>query len=410
MAVEIMAPAGGWEALRAAIKAGADSVYLGVSELNMRSRGAKNFDVSELGEIVAVCSKADVKTYLTLNTVMYDEDLENAYRICDAAKSAGVSAVIVMDISVIEYARSIGMAVHLSTQMNVSNLAAVRFFSKYCDVIVLARELSLDQIAAICSGVAAEDVRGPSGELVKIEVFVHGALCVSISGKCYMSLAVYNESANRGKCLQNCRRKYLVTDEETGDELSVENGYVMSPRDLCCVGIVDRLIGAGVSVFKIEGRGRKADYVHTVVSVYKEALGAVADGSYEAKVSGFKERLAAVFNRGFWENGYYLGNKMGEWSDVYGSKATTVKEHIGKCLNYYSEKKVGLFLVEAGELSVGDKIVILGNKTGIVECVVESMRVDDKDVSVAKKGDEVTMPVSEVVRANDRLFAVRDNS
>ncbi|MFH1669328.1 MAG: U32 family peptidase [Candidatus Woesearchaeota archaeon] len=409
MDVEIMAPVGSHETLQAAIKAGAGSVYFGVGKLNMRSRAANNFTLDDLKKIASICSEKGVKSHLTLNAVMYSDDLEEMRHTCDIAKESGVSAVIASDFSVIEYARSIGLEVHTSTQANVSNIEAVKFFSKYADVIVLARELSLDQVAEICKRVKDDDVRGPSGELVKIEVFVHGALCVSISGKCYMSLATYNHSANRGDCLQNCRRAYKVTDEETGDELVVDNKYVMSPKDLCTIGILDKLVSAGVSVMKIEGRGRKADYVYTAVRVYTEALQNIADGTYTPeKVAAWTAELEGVYNRGFWQGGYYLGAKLGEWSGGYGSQATKEKFHIGKMLNYYAEKNVGLFLIEAGELHVGDDVIVTGPTTGVVEHKVAGIRVDDKDVQVAHKGEEVTLVLDEKVRPNDLLFVVKE--
>ncbi len=405
--VEIMAPAGNRECLMTAIKAGANSVYFGVSKLNMRSRGAKNFDVVELPEIVSICDQKGIKSYLTLNTVIYDDDIQEMRAVCDAAKSAGISAVIAMDIAVMQYARSIGIAVHLSTQVNVSNMEAVKFFSQYCDTIVLARELSLAQIKKICSSISSEDVRGPSGELVRIEVFVHGALCVSISGKCYMSLATYGHSANRGDCLQNCRRNYLVTDSETGDELTVENGYVMSPRDMCTIGMVDKLVGVGINVFKIEGRARKPDYVDVVVRTYKEAVASVLDGSYDKdKIAAWTVRLQPVYNRGFWTGGYYLGKKLGEWSNSYGSLATKVKKHVGDVLNYYAEPGAALVTVRGEGVSRGDEVVITGPTTGLVRFKVTEMRKDNKDVDSVQKGDELTFIVPEKVRVSDQVFVV----
>ena len=406
--IEIMAPAGNFETLNAAIKAGAGSVYFGVGQLNMRARAANNFTIEDLSEIVKICKESGVKSYLALNVVVYDSEIELVKEICDAAKAAGVSAVIATDFSVIKYARSIGLPVHASVQANVSNVESVKFFAEYCDVIVLARELSLDQVEGICSAVVAQGIKGPSGNLVKIECFVHGALCVSVSGKCYMSLATYAHSANRGDCLQNCRRKYKVVDDETGDELVVENGYVMSPKDLCTISIVDKLIDAGVSVFKIEGRGRKADYVYTTVLCYKEAIDAVENEDYDSKlVAGWISRLEGVYNRGFWQDGYYLGKKLGEWSGVYGSKAKTEKVYLGKCLNYYVDKNIVLFKLESAGFSKGDKLIITGPTTGYVELVVDKFMVKDKFVESCKKGDEVTVEINEKIRVNDKLLLVR---
>ena len=408
--IEIMAPAGNFECLQAAIKAGAGSVYFGVKQLNMRARAANNFELSDLKEIVEICRENDVKSYLAVNVVVYDSELELVREICDAALDVGVSAIIATDFSVIQYARSIGLHVHASVQANVSNIEAVKFFSQYCDVIVLARELNLEQVRELCRVVKEEGIKGPSGDLVKIEVFVHGALCVSVSGKCYMSLATYAHSANRGDCLQNCRRKYKVVDDETGDELIVENGYVMSPKDLCCINIIDKLIETGVSVFKIEGRGRKAEYVNEVVRCYNEAVKSVENREFsDKKIDEWVERLKRVYNRGFWMGGYYLGKKMGEWCGVYGSKATTTKKYIGKCLNYYAKKNIALFKIESGELSVGDNLIITGPTTGVVELIVGKFMVDDKFVESAKKGGEVTIELKEKIRVNDKLFVIRKN-
>ncbi|MBN2142979.1 U32 family peptidase [Candidatus Woesearchaeota archaeon] len=411
--VELMAPVGSYETLAAAIKAGAGSVYFGVGKLNMRSASTVNFSLADLKKIVATCRKAGVKTYLTLNTVMYDEDLSDVRKVCEAAKKEGVSAVIASDFSVIEYARKVGLEVHTSTQANVSNIEAVKFFSKWADVIVLARELRIEQIKKICDEIKKQKIKGPSGRLVQIEVFVHGALCVSISGKCYMSLATYNKSANRGECLQNCRRAYRVIDDETGDELKIDNKYVMSPADLCTIGYLDKLVSAGVSVMKIEGRGRKAEYVYTTVKAYSEALDAIGKGTYtKEKVSTWTKELEKVFNRGFWHGGYYMGRKENEWSGVYGSKATTEKVQVGKVLNYYAKAKVGYFLLESDSLKVGDSILITGPTTGVVESKVKAIMKEGKEekdqrVNSAGKGDKVTVSLPEKVRVNDKLFVVR---
>ncbi|MFQ5475224.1 MAG: peptidase U32 family protein, partial [Candidatus Nanoarchaeia archaeon] len=330
----------------AAIKSGAGSVYFGVGSLNMRSRSAK-FSIEDLEKVAKICEENDVKSYLALNTVMYDEDLDEVKKICDLAKEKGISAVIASDTSVIQYANSVGLEVHMSTQTNISNTEAVKFYSKFADVIVLARELSLDQIKTVCEKIRKDEIKGPSGNLVEIEVFIHGALCVSISGKCYMSLATYEHSANRGACLQNCRRKYRVTDDETGQELIVDNKYIMSPKDLCTIGMIDKLIDAGVKIFKIEGRARGPEYVSTVTRVYKEAIEAVKSSTYtKTKIEKWREELKTVFNRGFWENGYYLGKKTGEWSGAYGSKATTEKIQVGKVIHFFGKNNVAEIAVE----------------------------------------------------------------
>ncbi|MBU1974879.1 MAG: U32 family peptidase [Nanoarchaeota archaeon] len=410
MKPELMAPAGSFETLQAAINAGADSVYFGVGPLNMRARAA-NFGIKDLPKIVEICKDASVRSYLTLNTVIYDSDLDEMKKIADLAKEVGITAVIATDISVIQYLNKIGMRTHISTQANVSNIEAVKFYSQYADVIILARELTLDQIKSICAGIKKEKISGPNGELVAIEVFIHGALCVSIAGKCYMSLATYNQSANRGSCLQNCRRSYRVTDDETGDELVVDNKYVMSPKDLCTIGILDKLIDAGASIFKIEGRGRKADYVDTVVRVYKDALKSIEEKKYtQKKIDTWTKELEKVYNRGFWQGGYYLGKKLGEWSGVYGSKSTEKKVYVGKGLNYYQKNSVGMFSIETGEVKVGDDVMITGPTTGLLRFKVEEIMVNDKKVDCAKKGDEVTIAVSGKIRASDKLFVIKANS
>jgi len=406
--IDIMAPAGSYESLQAAIKAGAGSIYFGVGSLNMRSGSAANFTLDDLDNIVSICRKIGIRTYLTLNTVMYGEDLSHMHGICDAARKAGISAVIASDFAVIEYAGKIGLEVHTSTQANVSNIEAVRFFSKYADVIVLARELNLEQVREICDEIRKQKINGPKGELVKVEVFVHGALCVSISGKCYMSLATYNKSANRGECLQNCRRAYRVIDDETGDELKIDNQYVMSPSDLCTIGYIDRLIGAGVSVLKIEGRGRKADYVYHTVKAYREAVESVRNGTYTAeKIAAWVEELESVYNRGFWHGGYYMGLKENEWTKDFSNKASLEKIQIGRALKYFEKPKVGYFLLEANELRIGDSFLITGQTTGIVEGKVTKLVINAADLGAVRKGDAFTMPVSEKVRPNDKLFLVK---
>lgn len=404
---EIMAPAGSYEALQAAIKAGAQSVYFGIEQLNMRARAANNFTIEDLRKIVAICKEKSVKTYLTLNTIMYDHDLTLLQTICDAAKDSGVTAVICSDIAAIQYARSIGLEIHLSTQTNVTNIEAVKFFAHYADVIVLARELTLQQISSICSEIKKQEIKGPKGELVQIEIFVHGALCVAVSGKCYMSLATYNSSANRGACLQNCRRSYKIIDEETGDELVVDNKYIMSPKDLCTIGFIDKILEAGVRVLKIEGRGRAPEYVHTTVRAYHEAVESYYAGTYTSeKVEQWIAELETVYNRGFWHGGYYLGKQLGEWSGSYGSKATTEKIYLGKVRNYYQKTKIGEFVIEAGTMNVGDEIYIMGPTTGVVQAKVNELMLNDKTVPLATKGAIVTIPIGEKIRENDQLYKI----
>jgi len=408
--LEIMSPAGNFECLASAIKAGANSVYFGVEQLNMRARAANNFTLADLGEIVKTCKEKNVKTYLTLNTIMYDHDIILMKKICDAAKKEGVSAVIASDISAISYANSIGLEVHISTQQNVSNMEAVRFYAKFADVIVLARELTLSQVKKICDDIKKENIKGPNGELVRIELFAHGALCVAVSGKCYMSLGTYNASANRGACLQNCRRSYKVTDNETGDELVIDNEYVMSPSDLCTIGFIDKLIEAGVKVFKLEGRGRSADYVYTVTKCYRDAADSVLEGNYtEEKIKGWTKKLESVYNRGFWHGGYYLGKKLGEWSGTYGSKATKEKVFVGIAKHYFPKTGIGEFHIQSEMIKTGDEILITGNTTGVIEGKVESMFVNDKpNIEIAKQGDVITFKVSERVRENDKLYVVKN--
>ncbi len=407
--VEIMAPAGSYEALMAAVNAGANSVYFGIEQLNMRARAANNFTTDDLKKIVSICSERGVKTYLALNTVMYNHDINLMKEICDLAKKVGLSAVILADMAALNYARSIGLEVHMSTQTNITNIEAVKFYSQFSDVIVLARELTIKQIKEIVSEIEKQDIRGPSGNLIEIEIFIHGALCVAISGKCYMSLATYNSSANRGACLQNCRRSYKVIDEETGDELRVENKYIMSPKDLCTIGFMDKILDSGVTVLKIEGRGRSPEYVHTVVKTYKEAIEAYYSGTYNSeKVKDWISELEKVFNRGFWHGGYYLGKELGEWSGVYGSSATKQKIFLGVAKNYYQKKKVGCFCLETGELSVGDEILITGTTTGVVEAKVSEMQIEGVVVQKSKKGDLVTIANLEKIRENDKLFKIVD--
>ncbi len=403
--IEIMAPVGSYEALRAAIKAGAKSVYFGIEKLNMRARAASNFTLEDLRNIAKICEENNMKSYLTLNTVLYDDDLKLMREICNVAKESNITAIIACDVAAMKYAKSIGLEVHLSTQANVSNIEAVKFYAQFVDVVVLARELTIEQIKEICKQIKEDEVKGPNGKLIEVEIFVHGALCVSISGKCYMSLATYNASANRGACLQNCRRAYRVIDDETGKELVIDNKYVMSPKDLCTIKFLDKIIDAGVSILKIEGRGRAPEYVYTVTKVYKEA---VEDFSKE-KVEGWIKMLESVYNRGFWHGGYYFAKSLEEWSGEYGSQATKKKEYIGKVRNYFSKVKVAEFIIESGEVKVGDDLLITGPTTGVVEAKVESIYKNEKSVEKVGKGDDITVPVMEKVRFNDKVFLIKES-
>ena len=401
---EIMAPVGSYESLSAAIAAGADSVYFGVAGLNMRSKSSANFTLDDLKAIAATCAEAGVKTYLTVNTIVYDDDLAKVDEIVGAAAEAGITAVIASDIAAITACRRHGVEVHISTQCNISNIEAVRFYAAYADVMVLARELNMSQVRAISDAIHAENIRGPRGELVKLEMFCHGALCMAVSGKCYLSLHEMNSSANRGSCTQICRRSYGVTDLETGDELTVENKYIMSPKDLKTIHFLDRLVDAGVSVFKIEGRARGPEYVSIAVRCYSEAIEAICDGSYGAeKVAGWDEELSKIFNRGFW-NGYYLGQRLGEWSGKYGSSATRTKQYVAKGVKYFSKLGVGEFLMEGAELCKGDEVVITGPTTGALIIKVEDIRVDGKSVERAVKGEAFSIAVPAKIRPADRLY------
>ena len=403
--IEIMAPAGSFESLAAAIRAGADSVYFGVGKLNMRSRATANFQISDLPKIVRLCKKANVKAYMTLNIVAYDEEIIYVKEICDAAKAAGIDAVIASDIAVISYAEDIGMPIHISVQANVSNIQSVRFFAKYADVIVLARELTLPQIEKIINTIKEENITGPGGELVRIEIFAHGALCVSVSGKCYMSLAAYNSSANRGACFQNCRRRYRVIDEETGEELLIDNKYVMSPKDICTIEFLDRILESGVEILKLEGRGRSADYVRTVTEVYRQAANAWLAGEYTVdKISGWYERLETVFNRGFWRGGYYLGEPLGEWCGTGGSQAKLHKVQIGRVNKYFNKIKVAELSIEADDLAVGQKLLVTGPTTGAVDFDVSEIRMTGEKFYSVPKGSVISVPCPEKVRKNDILF------
>lgn len=399
-----MAPVGSYESLYAALQGGADSVYFGVEGLNMRARSSANFTLDDLKRVAEICSEKGVKTYLTVNTVIYNNELEKMRRVIECAKEAGLTAVIASDLAAILYAHSIGMEVHISTQCNVANYEALRFFTQYADVVVLAREVALEQVMEIHRQIMDNDLRGPKGELIKIEMFAHGALCMAVSGKCYLSLHEKNASANRGACYQICRRAYTVKDRENEVELDIENEYIMSPKDLCTVGFINKMADAGVRVFKIEGRARSAEYVRTVCECYNEAVTAYVDGTYTAdKIEGWKSRLATVFNRGFWD-GYYLGQRLGEWSEVYGSKATKKKILLGKVTNYFSNLQVGEFKIESFDLQVGEDILIQGPTTGTLEIKVRELRLDLEPVQRVEKGTLFSMPVTEKVRRGDKLY------
>lgn len=401
---EIMAPVGSYESLAAAIEAGADAVYFGVEGLNMRSRSSANFTLDDLAEIVRRCHQEQVKTYLTVNTVIYDTDLDYLDKIIAAAKTAGVTAIIASDIAVFNACRRHGVEIHISTQCNITNIEAVRFYAGIADVMVLARELNLDQVRAIYDTIEAEDIRGPHGQRVRLEMFCHGALCMAVSGKCYLSLHQMNSSANRGACTQICRRGYEVTDLETGDKLNVDNKYIMSPKDLKTIHFLDRLVDAGVRVLKIEGRARGPEYVYTAVKCYSEALEAICDGTYNAEaVARWDEELAKIFNRGFWD-GYYLGQRLGEWSAKYGSSATRTKQYVAKGVKWFSKLGVGEFLMEGAELCVGDEVVITGPTTGALIITVDDIRVDGKSVDRAVKGDSLSIAVPAKIRPADRLY------
>ncbi|MCB0650304.1 MAG: U32 family peptidase [Saprospiraceae bacterium] len=403
--IELMAPAGSFEALQAAIDNGADSVYFGIEQLNMRARSSINFTLEDLKEIAQRCNEKNVRTYITLNTIIYDHDLSMVKKIIDTAKEAGITAVIASDQGVIGYARSKGVEVHLSTQLNITNVETLKFYSLFADVAVLSRELSLRQIKTICDAVKREEVRGPSGNLMEIEIFGHGALCMAVSGKCYLSLHSNNSSANRGACVQNCRRKYTVIDEE-GIELEIDNEYIMSPKDLCTLDFLPQVIETGINVLKIEGRGRAPEYVATVIKAYREAIDAVYDGTYsQEKSDEWMKQLETVYNRGFW-GGYYLGQKLGEWSGEPGSKATQKKVYLGKGIHYYPQPKVGHFRIEAHQLKAGDKILITGPTTGVIEMEVDELWVDEKIVAEAAKGADVTFNIEKVIRPSDKLYKI----
>ena len=406
--IEIMAPVGSYESLMAAIQGGTDSVYFGVEHLNMRSRSANNFSIEDLQKIAYIASKNGVKTYLTLNVEVFDNEMQLMHNVLDAAKTAGVSAVIAADIAVIQYARAINFEVHISTQVNITNIEAVKFYSSFADVIVLAREINLGRVCEISNQINEQQIKGPSGELVRIEMFIHGALCMGISGKCYLSLHEMNSSANRGSCLQTCRRAYIVSDRETSAELEIDNEYIMSPKDLKAIHFLNKILDAGVSVLKIEGRARSPEYVKTTVECYREAVNAYSDGTFsEEKISDWDKRLSSVFNRGFWD-GYYLGQRLGEWSGNYGSKATKRKIYAGKCTNYFTKIQVAEFKLEAIDLNVGDEIIITGPTTGVEQTIVQEIRVDLEPVEKGKKGEMISIPIKTKLRRADKIFKIID--
>jgi putative protease len=404
--IELMAPAGNFESLQAAVDNGADSVYFGVEQLNMRARASINFTLEDLPEIAKRCQEKQIRTYLTLNTIIYDHDLSIIKTVLDKAKVSGITAVIAMDQAVIAYARQISMEVHISTQINITNIEAVKFYSLFADTVVLSRELSLRQIKNICEQIRKEQVKGPSGNLIEIEVFGHGALCMAVSGKCYLSLHSHNSSANRGACKQNCRKKYTVIDQESGFEIELDNEYMMSPKDLCTLDFLDQIIDAGVKVLKIEGRGRAPEYVATVIKTYREAIDSYGDGTYsKEKVEMWMKELDKVYNRGFW-GGYYLGQKLGEWSDSSGSQATQKKLYIGKGVHYYPKPGIAEFKIDAFDIKIGDTLLITGPTTGARELELEQMMVDDSHVALAEKGNNCTFPTGFKIRPSDKLYKI----
>ena len=402
--IELMSPAGSYEALMAAIKAGCNSVYFGVEQLNMRARSSNNFTIEDLKRIAEIGKEKNVKTYLTLNTILYDHDITLMKSIVNAAKENGVTAIIASDHAVMNYAKKIGMEIHISTQANVSNIDTVEFYANIADVVVLARELSLMQVADISREIKRRNIIGPSGKLIELEIFAHGALCMAVSGKCYLSLHSHFASANRGACIQNCRRSYVVTDKEDGMEFEIDNEFIMSAKDLCTIDFIDKILDAGVSVLKLEGRGRSVDYVHTVTKCYNEAIDAYLNGSFtKEKITEWKIQLATVFNRGFWD-GYYLGRKMGEWCDENGSKSSKKKIYLAKGLKYFDQAKVGEFQCESHSLSVGDEIMITGPTTGYIEMKIEELRVDGKSIDKVTKGTIFTIMSNEKIRPSDKLY------
>jgi U32 family peptidase len=403
---EIMAPAGSYESLTAAFQAGADSVYFGIESLNMRARSSNNFTIDDLKEIAVLCQDKGVKSYLTINTVMFDNDLSLMRKIVDAAKEARITAIIAADVSVMSYARQINVEVHLSTQLNIANIEALKFYAQFADVVVLARELDLDQVATIHDQIVNDQIKGPGGNLIRIEMFCHGALCMAVSGKCYLSLHEYNASANRGACVQICRRGYTVKDKETDVEMDIDNQYILSPKDLKTIHFLNKMMDAGVRVFKIEGRARGPEYVKTVVACYREAVEAQTSHTFDRdKIKGWDIRLSTVFNRGFWD-GYYLGQRLGEWTDQYGSSATQRKILIGKGIKFYSKLGVAEFLLESNKLETGDEILVTGPTTGVLEAIVKEIRVEMKSVECAVKGQHISIPLKEKIRPSDKLYKI----
>lgn len=401
-----MAPAGDFAAMQAAIDAGANSIYFGVEQLSMRARSTMNFVIDDLEEVVARCKPKNVKTYITLNTIIYDHDLGLAKRIVDRAVECGITAVIASDQAVIQHAKSKGLPVHISTQLNVTNIETVKFYSLFADVMVLSRELSIRQVQKICEAVVRDEVRGPSGDLVRIEIFAHGALCMAVSGKCYLSLHTQNSSANRGACIQNCRRKYKVVDLEGGHEFEIDNEYIMSPKDLCTIDFIDQIIATGVGVLKIEGRGRAPEYVKTVIECYREAIDSYYDNTYtQEKIDAWMKRLETVYNRGFW-SGYYLGQEMGEWTKKHGSSASQKKVFLGQGIHYFPKAKIAHFKIESYSLKIGDKVLIIGPTTGVVETEITELMVNELVANEAKQGMECTFPLDQLIRKSDKLYKV----
>lgn len=405
--IEVMAPAGSWESMRAGLQAGANSVYFGIEQLNMRARQSNNFTADDLPEIAKLCQEYNAKSYITLNTIIYDHDVSLMRRIIDQAKESSISAVIASDLAVMNYARKKGVEIHISTQANVTNIETVEFFADYADVIVTSRELTLQQVKLITKEIERRQITGPSGNLVQIEIFAHGALCMAVSGKCYLSLHSHNASANRGACIQNCRREYIVTDKEEGYELEIDNEYIMSAKDLCTIDFLDKILEAGVRVLKLEGRGRAADYVYTTTKCYREAVDAIQNGTYTLeKIADWKEKLSSVYNRGFWD-GYYLGRKMGEWSNVHGSVASKRKIYVGKGVKYFDKINVGEFLLEANDIAIGDNLIITGPTTGYIEFKAENIRLGEgEEVEKASKGSFISMPIADKIRPSDKLYKV----
>jgi putative protease len=403
---EILAPAGSFDSLQAAINAGANSIYFGVEQLNMRTRSSKSFEIADIKEVCRICKAHAMKAYLTLNTVMYEHDMHLLKTILKEAKKQGIDAVIAADFSVIEYCTQLQVPLHISTQANITNIESVQFYARFADVVVLARELTLKQVEHISKEIKRKKITGPSGNLIKVEVFVHGALCMAVSGKCYLSLHTQNASANRGACVQNCRRPFIVKDAESGEELMIDNEYIMSPQDLCTIDILDQLIASGVDVLKIEGRTKGAEYVQTVTNCYREALESVTDGSFSVeKVAAWKIEMGKVYNRGFWE-GYYLGRKLGEWTRSPGSAATEKKIYIGKGNKYYPKIGIGEFIIESGALKVGDTLLVTGPSCGMIKETTATLRVNGKDGNEAAKGDKITFPFATKVTASDKLYKV----